>query len=203
MRLRLFASVALLLLLEACASVPSNTSNVCSMFEDRRSWFRAAQKAEDRWDIPVPVSMAFIYQESGFRARAKPARTRILWIIPWTRPSNAFGYAQALDSTWDEYEAAVGGWSASRSNFGDAVDFVAWYNHNSVRANGIAPNDAYNLYLAYHEGNGGFRRRTYAGKGWLLDAARNVQNNATRYDTQLQGCERELGRSWLMRLLFD
>jgi hypothetical protein len=201
MRLRLFTSLALLLLLEACASVPSNTSNVCSMFEDRRGWFRAAQKAEDRWDIPVPVSMAFIYQESGFRARAKPARSRILWIIPWTRPSNAFGYAQALDSTWDEYQAKAGGWSASRSNFGDAVDFVAWYNHNSVLANGIAPNDAYNLYLAYHEGNGGFRRRSYEGKLWLLDAARNVQNNASRYETQLQGCERELGRGWLMRLL--
>jgi hypothetical protein len=202
MRLRVFVSLALLLLLEACASVPSNTANVCSMFEDRRSWFHAAQKAEDRWEIPVPVSMAFIYQESGFRARAKPPRTHILWVIPWTRPSNAYGYAQALDSTWDEYQKAAGGWGASRADFSDAVDFVAWYNHNSVRANGIAPDDAYNLYLAYHEGNGGFRRRTYQGKGWLLDAARSVQNNADRYEAQLQGCERELGRSWLMRLLF-
>jgi hypothetical protein len=172
------------------------------MFEERRSWFSAAQKAEQRWNIPVPVTMAFINQESGFRARAKPARTRILWIFPGPRPSNAYGYAQALDSTWTEYKNAAGSWSASRSNFADAVDFVAWYNHNSVQANGIARNDAYNLYLAYHEGNGGFRRRSYEGKGWLLDVARNVQNTAKRYETQLQGCEQELGRNWLQRLLF-
>jgi hypothetical protein len=202
MRLRLFVALALLLLLGACASTPSNTANVCSMFEERSSWFHAAQKAEERWAIPVPVSMAFINQESGFQARAKPARTRILWIIPWTRPSNAYGYAQALDSTWDEYKSTAGSWGASRSNFADAVDFVAWYNHNSVIANGIAPNDAYNLYLAYHEGNGGYRRRTYQNKGWLLDTARNVQNNANRYQTQLQGCEQKLGRNWLQRLLF-
>jgi hypothetical protein len=202
MRLRLLALVFLFLLLGACASPPANTANICSIFEERRSWFRAAQEAQERWEIPLPVSMAFIDQESGFRARAKPPRTRILWIIPGPRPSNAYGYAQALDSTWDDYQSNSGNWLASRSNFSDAVDFVAWYNRGSVRASGIAPNDAYNLYLAYHEGNGGFQRRTYANKGWLLDTARQVQNKANRYETQLNGCERELGQGWLQRLLF-
>jgi hypothetical protein len=203
MRLRLFAAALLLLLLGACASAPpSNTANICSMFDERRSWYHAAKKSEERWAIPTPVAMAFIGQESGFRARAKPPRKRILWIFPGPRPSNAFGYAQALDSTWSDYRGSAGGWSARRSNFADAVDFVGWYNRMSVRENGIAPSDAYNLYLAYHEGNGGFRRRTYEGKGWLLQTARNVQNNASRYEAQLQGCERSLGRSWLQRLLF-
>jgi Uncharacterized protein conserved in bacteria len=203
MSLRLLASVVLLLLLGACASAPpSNTANICSIFDDRPKWYRAAKKAEERWDIPTPVSMAFIYQESGFRARAKPPRKRILWIIPGPRPSDAYGYAQALDSTWSDYKKAAGSWGASRSNFADAIDFVAWYNRNSVRINGIAPNDAYNLYLAYHEGNGGFRRRTYEGKTWLLNTARNVQSNASRYESQLQGCERRLGRSWWQRLFF-
>ncbi|HWK55023.1 MAG TPA: transglycosylase SLT domain-containing protein [Hyphomicrobiales bacterium] len=197
-----FLLIPLVLLLGACASTPSNTANVCSMFEERSSWFKAARKAQDRWDIPVPVSMAFIERESGFRARAKPPRTRILWIIPGPRPSNAFGYAQALDSTWSDYKDASGNWFARRSNFADAVDFVAWYNHMSVRQNGIPPSDAYSLYLAYHEGNGGYRRGTYAGKEWLLSAARNVQSNASRYETQLQTCESRLGRSWLRRLLF-
>jgi hypothetical protein len=199
----LAAWVLLLLQLAACASTPSasTTADICRLFEDRRSWFHAAQRAKERWDIPVPVSMAFIEQESGFRARAKPPRKRILGFIPGSRPSNASGYAQALESTWDQYQRESGNRLSRRSNFADAVDFVAWYNRGSVRASRIAPSDAYNLYLAYHEGNGGFQRRTYAGKKWLLDTARDVQNTATRYETQLRGCERRLGRNWLLRLL--
>jgi hypothetical protein len=202
MRAKFLVSIILLAQLAACAATrPANTGDVCQVFEQRRSWFRAAQRAEDRWNIPVPVSMAFIDQESGFRARAKPPRKRILGFIPGRRPSNAYGYAQALDSTWEQYQRESGNRISRRSNFADAVDFVAWYNRGSVRASGIAPNDAYNLYLAYHEGNGGFQRRTYTGKTWLLDTARAVQNKATRYETQLRGCERKLGRNWLLRLL--
>jgi len=190
----------LLLQLAACATAPRNTSNVCNMFEDRRNWYRAAQDAEQQWQIPIPVTMAFIQQESGFRARARPPRTRILGFIPGPRPSNAMGYAQALESTWDDYKRATGRRLASRSDFADAVDFVGWYNSNSTRINGIARGDAYNLYLAYHEGNGGFSRRTYADKQWLLDTAGRVQASADRYDSQFRQCENELGRNWFQRL---
>jgi len=193
----------LILAISSCASAPpNNTGNICSMFEERRSWFKAAKKSENRWKIPVPVTIAFIEQESGFRGRAKPPRSRILWVIPGPRPSDAFGYAQALDSTWNDYKESAGNWGARRSKFTDAVDFIGWYNNNSVRQNNIERSDAYNLYLAYHEGSGGFSRRTYANKAWLIDVARNVQSTATQYETQLAGCEKKLGRNWLMRLLF-
>lgn len=198
--IRLIAPI-LLLQLVACASTPRDTADICAMFEDRRSWFRAAQKAEDRWQVPVPVMMAFIRQESGFKARARPARRKILGFIPGSRPSDAMGYAQALESTWREYESTSGNRSARRSKFADAVDFIGWYNHNSYLRNTIRRDDAYNLYLAYHEGNGGFRRGTYAGKQWLLDTAARVQANANLYERQLAQCERELGRGWLRRLL--
>jgi len=191
----------LLLQLAACAATPPrNTANVCNMFEDRRNWYRAAQDAEQQWQIPIAVTMAFIQQESGFRARARPPRTRILWLIPGPRPSDAMGYAQALESTWEDYKRATGRRWASRSDFADAVDFVGWYNNNSNRINGIARNDAYNLYLAYHEGNGGFSRRTYADKQWLLDTAGRVQASANLYEDQFRQCENELGRNWFQRL---
>jgi hypothetical protein len=191
----------LLLQLAACAATPPrNTANVCNMFEDRRNWYRAAQDAEQQWQIPIAVTMAFIQQESGFRARARPPRTRILWLIPGPRPSDAMGYAQALESTWEDYKRATGRRWASRSDFADAVDFVGWYNSNSNRINGIARNDAYNLYLAYHEGNGGFSRRTYADKQWLLDTAGRVQASANLYEDQFRQCENELGRNWFQRL---
>ncbi len=202
--MRALVTLALtLLLLSGCvSSPPDNVANVCAMFEDRRSWYRAAQSAEERWQVPIAVNMAFIYQESAFRARARPERSRILWIFPGPRPSSAYGYAQALDSTWNEYEARSGNRRASRRDFGDAIDFVAWYNANSVRQSAIASSNARDLYLAYHEGNGGFQRGTYREKRWLLDAAAQVQANANRFAIQLDSCRSELDKNWFQRLLF-
>ncbi|MDC0598462.1 hypothetical protein OAP18_01265, partial [Gammaproteobacteria bacterium] len=57
-------------------------------------------------------------------------------------------------------------------------------------------------YLAYHEGNGGFERRTYRNKPWLIDVSRKVQTNSNRYQQQYLQCEDKLARNWLMRLLF-
>jgi hypothetical protein len=200
-RSRFVLPLALALLLGACASSPpANTSNLCSVFENRRAWFLAARDAQERWTVPIPVTMAFIQQESGFRARARPPRTRILGFIPGPRPSNAFGYAQALESTWGDYVEATGNRFASRSDFADAVDFIGWYNSNSYRINGIRRDDAYSLYLAYHEGNTGFARRSFADKAWLIDVANKVQANTNLYERQFAQCERELGRRWYERI---
>lgn len=192
--------VTLALLVTGCASPPAETSNICSVFEARRSWFNAAKDAEERWRVPIPVTMAFIQQESGFRSKARPPRMRILWLIPGPRPSNAFGYAQALESTWSDYIQATGNRSAERSDFADAVDFIGWYNNMSYRTNNIEANDAYSLYLAYHEGNTGFARHSYDGKQWLIDVATKVQANTKLYGRQYTECERDLGRRWYERL---
>ncbi|MGA1741770.1 MAG: transglycosylase SLT domain-containing protein [Pseudohongiellaceae bacterium] len=201
--MRLIFVFTMLTILSSCVSPPpENTANICSMFEERRSWYKAAKKAEKRWGTPVYVSMAIIEQESSFQGRAKPERTKLLWVIPWRRPSSAYGYAQVLDETWTDYKEDAGNWGARRSSFSDAMDFVGWYTNSSTRRNRIARNDAYNLYLAYHEGNGGWARGSYNSKGWLMDVARNVQNTANVYQNQYQSCERELGRNWFMRLFF-
>jgi len=201
--MRLIFVFMMLTILSSCVSPPpENTANICSMFEERRSWYKAAKKAEKRWGTPVYVSMAIIEQESSFQGRAKPERTKLLWVIPWRRPSSAYGYAQVLDETWTDYKEDAGNWGARRSSFSDAMDFVGWYTNSSTRRNRIARNDAYNLYLAYHEGNGGWARGSYNSKGWLMDVARNVQNTANVYQNQYQSCERELGRNWFMRLFF-
>lgn len=189
-------------LLAACASAPpASVADICEIFDDRRGWYRAAKTSERRWGVPMSVNMAFIYQESSFRSRARPERNRFLWIFPGRRPSSAFGYAQALDETWEEYEQRSGNSRASRSNFEDAIDFVAWYNANSTRASNIASNDATNLYYAYHEGNGGYQRETYRNKQWLIDAAGRVQANSSRFAIQLDSCRRELDKNWFQRLI--
>ena len=125
-------------LLAACASSPpASVADICDIFEDRRGWYNAAKSAERRWGIPVSVNMAFIYQESSFQSRARPPRNKFLWIFPGRRPSSAFGYAQVLDETWQEYEQKSGNSRASRANFSDAIDFVSWYNANSTRVSNI------------------------------------------------------------------
>lgn len=189
-------------LLAACASSPpESVANICDIFDDRRSWYNAAKSAEQRWGIPVSVNMAFIYQESSFQSRAKPARNKFLWIFPGRRPSSAYGYAQALDETWQEYEQRSGNSRASRRNFSDAIDFVGWYNANSTRVSNISNNNAMHLYYAYHEGNGGYQRATYSDKQWLVDAAARVQANSSRFAGQLDGCRRELDKNWFQRLI--
>lgn len=193
----------LAILISSCVSSrPNNVDNICSIFDGRRSWYKAAKSAEQRWGSPISVSMAIIYQESSFKARAKPERNRFLWIFPGARPSSAFGYAQALDSTWEDYERRSGNRRASRSDFSDAVDFVAWYNANSTRISGISKADARGLYFAYHEGNGGYQRGTYREKQWLLDAASRVQSNSNKFAIQLDACRSELDKNWFQRLLF-
>ncbi len=194
--------IAALTLASCVASQPENVSNVCAIFEERRAWYRAAKQSEQRWGIPIAVNMAIVHQESAFRARAKPQRDRFLWLFPGPRPSSAYGYAQALDSTWQEYETVTGNRGASRSDFADAIDFVAWYNANSTRTSAIHKADARSLYFAYHEGNGGYQRRSYSDKPWLIDAAERVQNNSARFSDQLSACQSELEKNWLQRLIF-
>lgn len=140
--------------------------------------------------------MSILYQESGFVHNARPKRTRILGFIPGPRKSNAFGFAQVKTETWNEYQRATGNRWGRRDRFRDAVDFVGWYNRQSLRRSNIQPQDAHNLYLAYHEGHGGYNRGTYRNKAWLISTARQVASRADQYAAQLPRCERRLQRSW-------
>jgi len=106
-----------------------------------------------------------------------------------------------LDSTWTQYQNESGNRGASRSNFADAIDFVAWYNANSARQSHINSNNARELYLAYHEGNAGFQRGSHLGKDWLMQTADRVQANATQFGLQLDSCYRKLEKTWWQRLL--
>ncbi len=110
-------------------------------------------------------------------------------MIPWTRPSSAYGYAQALDMTWSRYKRATGRTFASRTNFSDGVDFIGWYTALANRRAGISMRDTKSLYLAYHEGIGGYQRKTYLRKRWLMKVARKVEARAQIYEAQLARCE--------------
>ncbi|WP_460227792.1 transglycosylase SLT domain-containing protein [Aurantivibrio infirmus] len=193
---RFLSFLVIIFLLSACASSPPRTmNNLCQIFEEKKHWYKAAKSANDNWGASIPVMMAFIHQESRFKAKAKPPRRKILWIIPGPRVSSAYGYSQAKSTTWDWYKDSSGNRWVSRDNFGDAIDFIGWYNAQSKKQNNIAANDAYNLYLAYHEGHGGFRRKTYNKKAWLKTVANKVSGRANSYALQLQSCEKKLDKT--------
>jgi hypothetical protein len=162
-------------------SPPENKEDICSIFEEKGAWYEEAKRASQRWGSPVPVMMAMIHQESGFDRNAQPRRKRFLWIFPGFRPSTSYGYSQALDTTWDTYRHDSGNHGADRADFGDAIDFAGCYNYKSHKYCRIKPNGAYHLYLAYHEGHGGFNRRTFENKVWLKKAAKKVSNRSNTY----------------------
>ncbi len=187
--------LALLLVgLAGCASTPTQTENVCAVFDQKGGWFnnwyKAAKRTEKEFGVPVPILMATIYKESGFQARIKPPRTKLLWIIPWKRPSSAYGYPQALDGTWAWYQKETGRRGAKRSDFADAVHFVGWYHYQSHVRNGIPLNDAYHLYLAYYAGHGGYSRGVWKNKPYMQRSARRAAAMADQYRAQMAGCGR-------------
>jgi hypothetical protein len=186
-RCRSLIVVSSLLFLAGCAGPPpKNPDNLCSVFDDKWSWERSAKRAERSWNSPIPVMMAIMKQESAYVDDARPPRVRFLGIPLW-RKSSSYGYAQAKDETWRWYEQSIGK-NRDRDDFSDAIDFIGWYNNQSVRTLGISRTDAFSLYLAYHEGHGGYRQRTYQGKQWLINVAARVRDQAARYSQQYQGC---------------
>ena len=198
----IFGAVIMASLVGCAAAPPKNTSNLCEIFTEKKGWYKDTRKASKRWGGDIAVMMAMIYQESSFKARARPPRTKILGIIPGPRPASAYGYAQAINATWDIYKKSTGNKGADRNKFKDAVDFVGWYNHQSHRKNRIKKNDAYNLYLAYHEGHGGFAKKTFRKKKWLKDVSKKVSKRSARYRLQLNSCESRLNRGFLRSLFF-
>ena len=168
---------------------PKNGDNLCATFKEKEDWYADARQSYEKWGIPVSVQMAIMHQESHFVADAKPPRIWLLGIIPWFRPSSAYGYAQAKDETWDDYLDKTGRWYADRDDFADASDFVGWYCSVSHIKLGIQKEDTKNLYLAYHEGNGGYQRKSYLNKDGLKRIADKVAYRARLFQSQLDACK--------------
>lgn len=186
-------TVFLILLMAGCATQPRNINNACAVFEEKGGWFnnwyRQARRVEKEFGVSVPILMATIRTESGYRARVKPPRTKLLGFIPWKRPSDAYGYAQALSSTWRQYQQATGRPGADRNDFGDAVHFVGWYHHRSHQKIGIPVDDAFSLYLAYYVGPTGYMREAWKNRPGVRKAASRMARRAEKYEGQIRHCD--------------
>ena len=191
---RLLRAAILLLFLASCGggnfTAPRNLDDACSIIHQRPSYLSAMQVSQRKWGVPISVQMAVLYQESKFVGNARTPHHYALGVIPLGRQSSAYGYSQALDSTWDEYRRDQHRGAARRDNIRDATDFIGWYMDGSTQILGLSKTDAESQYLAYHEGRTGYSNASYKSQGWLVSIAQQVGARASMYHEQLQSCLR-------------
>jgi len=186
---RLAVMLSAFCFLMGCASTPPKQQHdICSVFDDYPAWYDYARKSEKTWGTPKQILMAFVRQESSYRENAKPPYKWFLF-IPLGRASSAKGYAQIQNPVWKEYKDERGSLFKSRGDMEDALDFIGWYNDKSHQQLGLSKWNARGLYLAYHEGRGGYKRGSYKKKPKLLKVADKVARTADEYGAQLKQCE--------------
>ncbi len=188
----IISSIVITLLTSCVTYKPSNTGDICQIFSGEIDWYEAARDSQHKWGTPIYVLMAIMHQESRFVADAQPDRDWFLGFIPLPRKSSAFGFAQAQDPAWNDYMKQTGSWGADRDDFEDAINFIGWYTEGSQKRLKISKWDTYAQYLAYHEGRGGYLRKTYNKKQWLIDVAKKVARRAVTYNNQLKNCQNRL-----------
>ena len=179
--------------LTGCSSIPSNTANSCSIFNERYLWYKYAKKTEQKWGTPIYIQLAIIKMESDFDWLAKPARQKIFKVIPYKRPSSSFGYSQAVKGTWEQYKKETGNKLATRARFKDSVDFIGWYTSKSETILKISKQDAFKQYLAYHEGWGNFKH--YKKNKKVIGLAKKVEKQSNIYKNQLLSCSNSLNKN--------
>ena len=176
--------------INACSSIPSNTSNSCSIFDERYLWYKHAKKSEKKWGTPVYLQLAIIKMESGFDWLAKPPRQKLFKIVPYKRPSSSFGYSQAVKGTWKQYKTETGNKFATRTRFKDSVDFIGWYTNKTEKILKVSKNNAFKQYIAYHEGWGNYKN--YKNNNKVINLAKKVEKQSNIYKKQLSVCKNSL-----------
>ena len=179
--------------ISACSSIPKNTSNSCSIFNERYLWYKHAKKTEQKWGTPIYIQLAIIKMESDFDWLAKPKRQKIFKVIPYKRPSSSFGYSQAVKGTWEQYKKETGNKLATRARFKDSVDFIGWYTNKTETILKISKKDAFRQYLAYHEGWGNFKN--YKKNKKVIGLAKKVEKQSNIYKKQLLKCSDNLNKN--------
>ena len=188
-----FFLILIIILISACSSIPQNTSNGCSIFNERYLWYKHAKNTEKKWGTPIYIQLAIIKMESDFDWLAKPARQKIFKVIPFKRPSSSFGYSQAVKGTWQQYKDETGHKLARRTRFKDSVDFIGWYTNKTTKILSISKKDAFRQYLAYHEGWGNYKY--YKKNKKVIALAKRVKIQSDKYQSQLNKCQRKLNRN--------
>ena len=183
----------LIVFISGCSSVPKNTSNSCSIFDERYLWYKHAKKTEKKWGTPISLQLAIIKMESDFNWLAKPPRHRLFKVIPYKRLSSSLGYSQAVKGTWEQYKNETNKPLATRVRFRDSVDFIGWYTNKTEKILKISKKDSFRQYIAYHEGWGNYKN--YKKNAKVISLAKRVEQNTNKYKKQLTDCKKKLNKN--------
>lgn len=157
-------------------SVGYASNNICELIAEHPQWYVAARATQNKWHVPVNVQFAIMHMESNFKPEAK------------ARTTTAYGFAQAVNATWKGYQQKTGNTDSRRDHFKDASDFIGWYAKQMNDRIDIPTNNAYDLYIAYHDGSGGYKKAVRNSQSFAARLARRVQSDASLYKTQLAQC---------------
>lgn len=186
-----------LILMSGCSSLafvdvapPKSLNNACNILNEKPSWVGSLGDVHSKYGVPDYVILAMMYQESKFVHDARPIATGKSGLFGSPYASSAYGYSQALDMTWGHYLKSAQVYGASRENFADSAMFMGWYVDWSSRELGLKKTDVRSQYLAYHEGLGGFKAKSFEKKPWLKQVASKVSIRASHYRAQLKKCDK-------------
>ncbi|MAJ81983.1 MAG: transglycosylase [Legionellales bacterium] len=179
-------------MLSGCSIQPNKNSNACYVLTHHQSWYNSLSRSEKKYNIPKYTTLAIIAEESNFISNAKPRYKYFLGLFPYQRISTAEGYSQALNATWKDYQRSTGRKKAVRQNFDDASDFIGWYLNKASKNLSISKNDTKSLYLAYHEGINGYKKKNPNFGPNLNRVATRVKNRNYKYIREAAHCQNKL-----------
>lgn len=154
----------------------ADSNSICQVIKVHPSWYKDAKAVQKKYGVPVYVQLAIIHEESHFKANARNPH------------SSAFGYAQAVNQIWTTYKASSGNSKDVRNNFADATKFIGWYAQRMHKQINVSPKSAYELYLAYHDGAGGYLSDMHKKYDSTKRLADHVQQVAGQYKEALIAC---------------
>lgn len=162
--------------------------NVCEWHWLDINGFRAHRAYSQQTHVMPWEVLAIMDQESSFNPYAMADRRPWLKRMVSKKKISAYGYAQATDATWKDFNQKAAKTVVSRSNYLDSVAFIYWLVQRNRRLQSSAQISTYQDYLNYYNGPGvSHKKKNQPMKGYSQAQQVVVKSNA--YKLAWKRCE--------------
>ena len=170
------------IMLSACHSAAVRSNNACDILMDQPSWYRYHQFYAKKYAVPSTTVLAFIAFESDFKPTARPVKSWLIRdVIPWQYHSSSYGYSQATNAAWTDFQNANPYSYYTRDDYPSSIAFISWYLYNYA----ADKEDVFDKYVIYHDGpNKSASKVPHATKVH----AKKVSGLSNKYKQQLNSC---------------
>jgi len=183
-------SLLLFSLLTGCSQ--QQPPQLCTLLQREHVWSQYQHHTKNK----LSTILAIIQHESGFRSNARPVKSWLVpGLIPWEHHSSAYGFSQAIASTWQEFKAENPGLH-QRESYYSSVLFIDWYLSKYKKYIPVNKrNHPYELYLLYHEGPTAYQQTHRISKATKNYAAK-VAATARKFEGELKTCHLQWQNEW-------